>query len=76
MKGDSAPKQPKETRCTARQLNRQAPDFDCKLLGGHTIHVTSTGVRWGEGRHPRGWHRSWSARRYANPKLARHAKRR
>ena len=68
----AAIRQRKETRCTATQINRRAPDFECRLMTAHTVHVDPrTGLRWGDGQLPRGYARKWSRKKYGNPKLHR-----
>lgn len=61
-----------KSRCTARQVNRRVPDFECKLQeGAHNIHVDPrTDERWSEGGPPRGMRRKYT-KKYANPKLHR-----
>lgn len=62
----------KKGRCTARQANRQTPDFECSLVdSAHTVHVDPrTGQRWGEGGPPRGMRRKYP-KKYANHKIHR-----
>ena len=58
--------------CAAVHTNRRVPDFHCKILVAHSIHVDPrTGERWGAGDRPRGWNKRWELKRYANSKLHR-----
>lgn len=68
---DKTKVQKNQEPCTAVQANRNAPDFHCKLLGAHSIHVDpGTGTRWGYGAKPKGWNRRWE-KTYRNRKLQR-----
>lgn len=63
--------QKKEERCTATQVNRRSPDFECKIMTAHGVHIDPrTGQRWGAGKLPRGFCRRWK-KNYGNPKLHR-----
>lgn len=65
------PGQKKDSRCTARQANPRALDFECRLTLAHSVHVDPrTGLRWAEGPFPRGWNRRWK-KNYSNRKLGR-----
>lgn len=63
--------QKQDSRCAATQENPRAPNFGCKIMTAHSVHIDPrTGVRWGYGSFPRGWHRRWK-KNYGNPKLHR-----
>ena len=62
---------PQNKRCTAIRMNRQAPDFECKLTTGHNVHVDPrTGQRWSDNGPPLGMRRKYP-KKYANRKLNR-----
>ncbi len=61
----------KEKKCQAIQVNMRAPDLECRIATGHTVHVDPrTGVRWGDHGPPLGMRRKYP-KKYANHKLSR-----
>lgn len=62
---------PKDTICTAVQVNARAPDFHCGMRTGHNIHVDpKTGTRWSHNGPPSGMRRKYP-KKYSNQKLNR-----